>query len=251
MLDIAKQQKKQTADAEDTKSNGGSPDLPKWWTRLDEKQQEFYLRLHPQSKMHKVASAALQQRLKSHPKERVALRDRIAKMAADPLKFLKHDFNKLDNAQDKLTKDQKKEVETSVREAGKKPHKILKAVMTTLAVAGVLTLGAGLIASGGLPYAIIAGRCFKDTLSLTKEIQQRVRDGEHTVSAVFSSVKNTISKTMRDPRLIAATLMLQTRKQDDDSKKKDSDAKPEKKEKKKPHVQKHAKRKAKHKEQPA
>ncbi|QIG70247.1 hypothetical protein EVB87_147 [Rhizobium phage RHph_N28_1] len=188
--------------------------LPDWWTKLDEQRQEYYLRLHPNSRMHKAASQALKDRLRTHPKERKALRERIAQLAKKPMKYLKKDLSKIKDAQENLSDKDKKEITDQVEEAikTKKPRKILKAIMKGLVLAGVLTIGAGLIGSGGLPYVLLAGRAFQDGRHAFREIKQRLADGEHAASAVFSTIGNTITRAASDPKVIAAMVMLHMQK---------------------------------------
>jgi len=228
-------------------------DLPKWWTQMDEDRQELYLRLHPQSKMHKVANDKLRERLKAKPKERVKLRKLVKQIAASPIKALRKDFAKIDKAADSISDDKSNEIKKHVHAAGKKggSKKILKAVVGALAVAGVLTLGAGLLASGGLPYAIIGARLFSDTKQVTRDIYTRIREGEDATKAVFNTVKDTIAKTARDPKMIAAALMITTQKGDKKGKQDTKGSKPTPtttKEKKEPKRQKFPEKKSKPKE---
>lgn len=189
-------------------------DLPEWWVKLGDK-QEHYLRLHPQSKMHKLANQQLKERLAAKPKERTKLRSIIKAIASNPAKVLKGDFEKLDKAYKNVSKKDKEKIAASVKEAGKKGNskKILKAITTTLAVAGLLTIGAGVIAGGGLPYAIIGARLFTDVKEATREIYARIKDGEETTKAVFNTVKKTINNAASDPKMLAAALIISNKKE--------------------------------------
>lgn len=190
-------------------------DLPKWWVNLGEERQELYLRLHPLSRMHKVANQALKERLAKNPKERTKLRSIIKDIAYNPVKALKSDFDKLDKGYKNISKRDKEKIVSSVKEAGKKGNskKIMKAITTALAVAGILTIGAGLIAGGGLPYAIIGARLFTDVKDASKEIYTRVKSGEDTVKAVFNTVKKTINRAASDPKMLAAALIISNKKE--------------------------------------
>lgn len=189
-------------------------DLPEWWVKLGDK-QEHYLRLHPQSKMHKLANQQLKDRLAAKPKERTKLRSIIKAIASNPAKVLKGDFEKLDKAYKNISKKDKEKITASVKEAGKKGNskKILKAITTTLAVAGLLTIGAGVIAGGGLPYAIIGARLFTDVKEATKEIYARIKEGEEATKAVFNTVKKTINSAASDPKMLAAALIISNKKE--------------------------------------
>lgn len=200
---------------------------PEWWTKLSEKQQTSYLQRHPASKMAKAARIDLKEHLAKNPKERAALRSRINKISKNPAKALKKDFDKIDNAYKKLSPKNKAIIEKQTKAALKKGgHKnIMKAIVSTLAVAGALTLGAAIIGSGGLPYVIISARLFSDTKTVVKEVKQRMHDGEPAAKAMFNSVKTTIGSMMRDPKMIAAALMLASRPSKEKAEKPSTDKK--------------------------
>lgn len=240
MLDLAKAPQ----NAEDSQPEAK---LPEWWLKLGENRQNAYLQRHPNSRMHKAAVGALKDRLRTHPKERKALRERLALLSEKPQKYLKKDLTKIKDAQDNLSDKDKEEMKGLVENAikTKNPRKMLKAIMKGLVIAGALTVGAALIGSGGLPYVLLAGRAFQDGRHAYREIKQRLADGEHAATAVFSTIGNTLTRAASDPKVIAAMVMLHMQKknkedeQDREAKKAaQQDNKDDgKKEKKKPSVQ--------------
>lgn len=199
--------------------------IPDWWKKLTQPKRDNYLQLHPRSKYQKIRQAEIQERLANNPEERSKLRSVIKKISKIP-REIKNSISKISNFNpDKLSKKHEDEIKKSVEEAGKKGShsKIMSAVTTSLLVAGTLTIGAGLLATGGLPYAILTARLVTDTYQLTREIYQKIKEGEGVAKSVFSSVGNTVTRALQDPKVIAASLMLMNKK------KKETDEKPKEK----------------------
>lgn len=213
-----------------------------WWDKMDEDKQELYLRLHPRSKMHKVASAKIKERLAKNPKERTKLRSALKTIAKNPIHALKGELKKIVGAPDKLSEQKKSKLKGAANDAlkSKSPKKMLKAMVTGLALAGALSLGAAVMASGGLPYVIVGSRLLGDGKDAIQEVYQRVKNGEDVVKAMFNTMTNVMGKASRDPRMLAAALMFTAKNdkggdknQPKDSKKND---KPEKKQPKRQNV---------------
>lgn len=190
-------------------------EAPDWWKKLTPAGRDTYLRNHPKSKLDHFLRQELKKYLAAHPEDRKTLRKVIKEISSDPDKTLKGDFDKMAQAAKKpVPKKQKKIIEDAVKKTNKtkKSKNILKAVVATMAVAGVLTVGAGIVAAGGLPYLIIGPRLIKDTVSLVKDINTRIHDGQDTVKATFAAVSTAFQKAASDPHMLAAALMLQQRR---------------------------------------
>ena len=214
-------------------------EVPAWWQRMPQKRKDNYLQMHPRSRYHRISKAELQEHLKKNPKERVKLRSALKKIAALP-STVKNQIKSVMKVDPK--KFSKKDVETiksSVKEAGKKGSsaKILKAVVTALAVAGALTIGGAVLATGGLPYVIIASRMIQDTVAVTRDIYSRVKQGQGVVESVAGATGKALAKAARDPKMLAAALMLANNKKDKDAEDEKPDAKEKPKAKKDVKVQ--------------
>lgn len=189
-------------------------EAPDWWKNLTDDGRETYIRTHPNSKMAKLLNAEARERIAKTHEERAKLRSRIRKIGNDPQKVLKEDFEKFDNPKLQPSKKQEAEIDRSIRQSKRGNTKaILKGIGVALAVAGVATIGGAMLASGGLPYAIITYRLIRDTKDVAKQIHQKIKDGHPQLQAVLSSVKDVVSKTLTDPKMVAAALVLSQNKQ--------------------------------------
>ncbi len=205
-------------------------EAPDWWKKLSPAGRDTYLRNHPKSKLDHFLRQELKKYLTAHPEDRRTLRKVIKNISGDPDKFLKDDFDKLNKAATepkKVPKKQKKIIEESLDKVNKtkKSKYILKAVVAAMTVAGVLTIGGGILAAGGLPYLIIGPRLVRDTVGLVKDINNRIHEGQDAVKATLGAVATTVHRAASDPHMLAAALMLQqqrNRKRDDE---KDEDSK--------------------------
>lgn len=190
-------------------------EAPDWWKKMTPNGRDTYLRWHPKSKMTPFIQQEMKDRLKAHPEERKKLRGVVKEISKNPKEALSGDFEKLDKAKDrKISAQDSEEIDKSINDSTKKgkSKSILKGIGKALAIAGLLTLGAGLLATGGLPYAIITMRLITDTTTIAKEVHHRIKQGEDGFKAICNTVGNTIGKAARDPVILASALAIQQSK---------------------------------------
>lgn len=213
-------------------------DYPEWWTKLTPEGQATYLRVHPNSKMAQQISAKLKNDVKADPKLRQKARSILKKISSDPIKQMNEELKKFDKPK-KIPKSKQEAIERAVREGKRGNLKgFMKGVGIALAVAGVATMGAGIMAGGGLPYVILTARLIKDAKTVYTETREQIRTGVPATQAVLNSTKTAVVGALRDPKVILAAMMLATkRKGNDDEEEKPSSTKTSKTESKKPKTQ--------------
>ncbi len=215
MLDALAELAKKPIDPPAKKDVSGKIEAPEWWTKLTPAGRDTYLRNHPKSLLTSFIKQELNERLKTHPKERAKLRGVVKDISKNPAEALAPDFKKLEDAADKPVSQHDQDIVDDAIAKSRKPGKsrsILKGALTCLAIAGALTLGGALLASGGLPYAIITISMIKNTVELAKDVQTRIQNGEHSVKAMMSAIGSTIHRTARDPMIIASALVIEQQK---------------------------------------
>lgn len=193
-------------------------DVPDWWKNLTDEGRETYIRVHPRSEMAKHLNQEARDRIAANKEERAKLRSGIKKIGKNPEKVLKKDFEKFDNPK-KISKHREAQLDSALKQSKRGNKKgTLRAIGIALAVAGVATIGAGVLASGGLPYLIITHRLIKDVKSAGKEIHEKISDGAPALAATLSTVKEKVKDALSDPKMVAAALMLAQRKKKDPEK---------------------------------
>lgn len=197
-----------------TKNKDGQIEPPEWWVKLSPAGRDTYLRTYPHSKMTPFLRQELKNRLKENPQEREHLRNSIKKIAKNPEEALKPDLDKLDEAKHKKISDKDAEdIDNDIEEADHNPKAILHAAAKTLAVAGVLTVGAGIVAAGGLPFVLIAIHLARDAKELHHDVKRLKEKGDTSYQAMLEALKRTISKSARDPDALADAVSLDQEKQ--------------------------------------
>lgn len=191
-------------------------DIPEWWERLTPEGRETYLRTHPNSSMAKIMNDQAKEHVSANSKDRVKLRSTIKKIGANPKKVLQKDFEKFDKVKPgRYTKKKEEELHTALRQAKRGKLKAMaKAVGIALAVAGVATIGGAALATGGLPYIIITARLVKDMRDVSQQVHAKIKDGMPALQATLTSVKDTVSKSLSDPKVVAAALVLSQNKRE-------------------------------------